>query len=99
MVRVPGLLDDGRVMVAQRFGVDMLRRRVEELPRFQRIERRSHRPPRSEPDAVSLVHGCALPLEAMRGAERDCSPQLRAAGPWTGCSTMNGGRRDSSRWS
>jgi hypothetical protein len=35
------MLDDGRVMVAQQFGVDMHRRRVQELPGFQPIKRRS----------------------------------------------------------
>jgi hypothetical protein len=47
MVHVPAHLDDARVMVAQRFGVDMHRRRAQELTRFQRIKRRSHGPPRS----------------------------------------------------
>jgi hypothetical protein len=47
MVRMPGMLDDGRAMMAQRFGVGMHRRSIEELTRLQLIERRSHRPPGS----------------------------------------------------
>jgi hypothetical protein len=40
IVRVPGLLDDGRAMVAQRFALETHRRRVQELTRFQLIDRR-----------------------------------------------------------
>jgi hypothetical protein len=40
MVRVPGLIEDGRVMMAQGFGVDIERRRAQELTRFQLIDRR-----------------------------------------------------------
>ena len=72
-VRVPGLLDDGRAMVAQRFGVDMHRRRAQGLTRFQWIERRSHRPPGSTWDSGALVHRCALPVASMRVAESDRS--------------------------
>jgi hypothetical protein len=32
-------MDDGRVMMAQRFGVDMQRRRAQELARFELIDR------------------------------------------------------------
>jgi hypothetical protein len=34
MVRMPAILHDSRVMMAQRFGVDMHRRRAQELTRF-----------------------------------------------------------------
>ena len=64
MVRVPGILAEGRaVMMAQRFGVGMRRRGVEKLTRFQWIKRRSHRPPGSTWDSVSLVHPCGLPVK------------------------------------
>lgn len=59
MVRVPGLPDDGRAMVAQRFGVDMHRRRDQELTRFQWIQR----PPGSTWDAGSPVHPRQTPPE------------------------------------
>jgi hypothetical protein len=79
-----------------RFGVEMQRRRAQELTRLQWIKRRSYRPPGSAWRPGSRVHRCA-PLLGRCAAQRDRSPQFRAAGPSTGCSTLNAGRRDFSQ--
>jgi hypothetical protein len=67
---VPGMLDIGCAMMAQRFGVDMHGRCAQELTRFQLIQRRSQRPPGSKREPSSLIHRSVLLVEWMRGAER-----------------------------
>jgi hypothetical protein len=70
---------EGLVMTRQRWAVNLLGDRAEELERFEVIDPRGHRPAGLTWDPRSWVHRRVLVVEEVRDAAHDRSQQSRVA--------------------